>query len=105
MQVLALFEEDRRRLQVLGKASGTALRLHEHLRRHPLTTIKRAGQDLGLSIPGVTGAMEHLVRLSMVREVTGRKRARVFACGRYLLLLGTGTEALPPGQTASRAPT
>lgn len=90
---LALFEEDRRKLQRLGKASGTSMRLHEHLRHHPLSTIGMARLALGRSVPAVTGAIENMIALGMVREVTGRKRDRVFAYTRYLSLLSTGTEA------------
>ena len=48
---------------------------------------------LGRSVPAVTGAIENMIALGMVREVTGRKRDRVFAYTRYLSLLSTGTEA------------
>lgn len=90
---LALFEEDRRKLQRLGKASDTSMRLHEHLRHHPLSTIGMARLALGRSVPAVTGAIENMIALGMVKEVTGRKRDRVFAYTRYLSLLSTGTEA------------
>lgn len=91
---LALFEEDRRKLQRLGKASGTAIGVHDHLRRHPLSTIGRARLELGLSIPAVTSAIETMIALGMVKEVTGRKRNRVFAYAHYLSLLSAGTEAM-----------
>lgn len=91
-KALALFEQDRRRLQGLAKSAGTALRVHDHLRRHPLTTIRRAQADLGLSNPAVTSAIENLIELGMAREVTGRRRGRVFAYDRYLALLSAGTE-------------
>jgi Fic family protein len=94
-RALTLFEQDRHRLHELGKAAGTAFRVHDHLRRYPLTTIRRAEADLRLSNPAVTSALENLSRLGTVREVTGRKRGRVFAYGRYLDLLNAGTELMP----------
>jgi hypothetical protein len=36
--------------------------------------------------------MEHLVRLGIVREMTGKRRRRVFAYVRYLDVLNLGTE-------------
>jgi hypothetical protein len=35
-----------------------------------------------------------LEKLGIVREITGRKRERVFAYGRYLEILSEGTEPL-----------
>ena len=40
------------------------------------------------------GPIESLEKLSMVREITGRKRERVFAYGRYLDILNEGTQPL-----------
>ncbi len=36
--------------------------------------------------------MEHLIELSIVREMTGKRRHRVFAYVRYLEVLDRGTE-------------
>jgi hypothetical protein len=38
--------------------------------------------------------MERLVRLGIARELTGKKRDRVFAYDRYLAILSEGTEPL-----------
>jgi Fic family protein len=92
--VLALFAEDRLRLQTLGKAAGNALRIHEHFQRHPLASIRHVSEALGLTFPGANNMIARLVELGMLGEVTGRRRERVFAYGRYLDLLGSGTEPL-----------
>ena len=43
------------------------------------------------SFPTVTKAAEHLTRLGRVRELTGLKRNRVFACHAYLRVLNEDT--------------
>jgi Fic family protein len=93
-EALALFEADRRRLQDLGKAAGSALRLHEHLQRHPLSSIRIAHERLGLSLPAIAGTIDRLVAMGLLREITGRRRDRVFAYDQYLALLASGTEPL-----------
>jgi hypothetical protein len=40
-------------------------------------------------------AMEHLVKLGIVREVTGKRRRRIFAYVHYLGILDQGTEPIP----------
>ncbi|MFM8290616.1 MAG: Fic family protein, partial [Planctomycetia bacterium] len=44
--------------------------------------------------PTVSRAVESLSDLGVVKEITGRKRERVFAYQRYLDILAEGTEPL-----------
>jgi len=50
----------------------------------------------GLSFPAASTAMDLLVKLKVVRELTGKRRNRLFAYDRYLEVLNEGTE--PPGR-------
>jgi Fic family protein len=94
-RLLTLFREDRARVEQLRRAASSALRVHQLLQEHPLTTIPWAADRLGLSQPTVTKALEHLLRLDIVREITGRLRNRVFSYHRHLNILAEGTEPLP----------
>jgi Fic family protein len=91
-QLIALFETDRERVAQLGRPAASTLRVHELLQKRPLLSIPAATRELSLSEPTVAKAMEHLVKLSIVREVTGKRRRRVFAYARYLEVLNRGTE-------------
>ena len=93
-QILNLFAKDRERIQGLGRAASSALRVHEYMQRKPLAAIGALADALKLSIPTVTIALDHLVRLGIAREVTGRRRARIFGYSRYLKILSEGTEPL-----------
>jgi Fic family protein len=88
-----LFRRDRQTIQGLGRASASALRVHEELQRRPLSTPRALGEAARLSAPTVGKALVALDRLDIVREVTGRQRDRVFGYTRYLELLAEGTEA------------
>jgi DNA-binding transcriptional ArsR family regulator len=46
-----------------------------------------------LTVPTVTSAMEALVEAGIVRELTGRKRNRLFGYTRYLKVLNEGLES------------
>lgn len=59
-----------------------------------MTTIARLANRTGLSIPGATAAVDRLVGLNLVQEVTGRQRGRVFTYAPYVALLGEGTEPI-----------
>lgn len=93
-QILTLFAKDRDRIQSIGRAASSALRVHEYLQKKPLVGIGVVAEERKLSIPTVTVALDHLVRLGIAKEVTGRRRARVFGYSRYLKILSEGTEPL-----------
>ena len=42
----------------------------------------------------MTVALDHLVRLGVAKEITGKRRARVFGYSRYLKILSEGTEPI-----------
>jgi Fic family protein len=93
-QILDLFAKDRDRIQKLGRAASSALRVHEYMQKKPLAGIGAAADALKLSIPTVTVALNHLVRLGIAKEATGKRRDRLFAYSRYIKILSEGTEPL-----------
>ena len=93
-RLLALFRDDAARVQTLGRAAGNALRVFDALRDRPLATLNALTERTGASYPTVARAVEALENLGIVREITGRKRERVFAYTRYLAILNEGTEPL-----------
>jgi Fic family protein len=93
-RLVALFGEDRERVQAKGRLAGSALRVHEALQARPVTTLSQISAKTGLSFPAATAGMGVLVELGIARELTGRKRDRVFAYDRYLATVQEGTEPL-----------
>lgn len=92
--VLELFRRDREQLQSLGRAAGSALRVHELLQRQPICSLPGVAQSLELSWTAADNAMRELERLGIVREITGQKRNRLYAYAAYLDMLAEGTEPL-----------
>jgi Fic family protein len=93
-RILDRFAQDRARIATLGRAAGSALRLHELLRRKPILSIQAAVKELSLSAPTVGAAFSHLAGLGIVREVTGKRRDRLFAYTDYVAILAEGSEPL-----------
>jgi len=89
---VTLFEEDRTRLQGQGRRAGSALRVHDALEARPLVTLQDVARRADLSFPAAATGMDVLVELGVARELTGKKRNRVFVYDRYLAVLGEGTE-------------
>ena len=93
---LRLFRDDRARIEAqAGAAAGNFLRVQEHFQTHPISSVTRAADALALSFPTVGKAVDRLVAQGVLREMTGRRRNRLYAYGRYLDLLTEGTDPLP----------
>jgi Fic family protein len=93
-RLLALFEDDKTKISGLGRATASALRLHGELQRSPLAIVPAIAKKLNLSQPTIQKSLEELVKLGIVREVTGKRRSRVYEYSRYLRILDEGTEPL-----------
>lgn len=93
-RLLKLFEEDRVRLQEIGRAAGSAIRLHQHLQARPITTVVSAANSLDLSTTAANKAISRLEEKGIVTELTGKQRYRIYAYQRYMEILSEGTEPL-----------
>ena len=90
-RMLRVFEADAARVAGLGRRALNALRAFDAFRRRPIRNIAAIAATTGASLPTVSRAVESLVELGIVREITGRKRERAYCYGRYLEILNGGT--------------
>jgi Fic family protein len=88
----AMFQEDRRRIEATGRRAGSALRVHEALKARPILSLTAVCDATGLSFPAAGSAMDLLIDLGIARELTGKRRNRLFAYETYLAVLNEGTE-------------
>ena len=94
-QLLEVFEEDRTNITQRGaRRASSALRVHQALSSDPILSLSDAQERSGLAFPGTSSGMNLLVELGIAREITGRRRNRLFAYDRYLDVLSEGTEPL-----------
>ena len=88
--------DDRSRLGRQGRRSGSALRVHQSLVERPVGGIRHIARRTGLSAPTVAAVLRLLEDLGIAREITGRRRGKVFSYERYVAVLREGTDE-PPG--------
>jgi predicted transcriptional regulator len=89
---MKIVEEDKIRIQSLGRIAGSALRIHQAFQQRPLGSICFLSKETELSPLAVTGALRALEKAGIVKEITGRKRNRIFAYEKYLEIISQGTE-------------
>lgn len=94
-RILKLFERDTAHIESLGRASGSAHRVHRLMQQSPVAPLTRLKTMTSLSLPSVFSSAERLAELGILREITGRQRGRVYVYSEYLDILKEGTDPLP----------
>jgi Fic family protein len=90
-RIVELFNTDEKRIAGLGRAAGSVRRIHEFLQTNPICSIPGAARKLGISAPTVAKSFAHMGRLGILREITGKRRRRLFVYYRYLAILNSET--------------
>lgn len=89
--LVEIVKSDAARIRTGGRASASALRVHAALSERPVTSLSETCRRTGLSFPAATAGMDVLLKFGVAREITGRRRNRIFTYERYLALLSEGT--------------
>lgn len=82
----------RETIEGIGRAAGSALRVHHAFTANPLLNAAECANRTGLSSPAVNNALKQLTRLGIITEVTGQHRNRIYTYTDYLAILNEGTE-------------
>jgi Fic family protein len=85
--IASLMAADRRRLLESPKAGPASYRLFELLPMMPRFTIEHVRQKLDTSFPTASAAVNQLVELGIVKELTGQKKNRSYSYQGYIDLL------------------
>ncbi len=91
-QLLDLANKDRANIIELGRAAASTVQVHRVLIEHPIATSGLIVEKTGITHATVNKALEHLVRLGIVTELTKQKRNRLFSYSRYFDIMNRGTE-------------
>lgn len=86
-RLLDLASSDAARVERIGRPSASALTVHRALQRQPIATSASITAATGLTPATVNKSLVHLERLGIVRELTSKRRGRVFSYARYVEIL------------------
>ncbi len=93
-QLVDLANNDRDKISGIGRAATSTLRIHRGLMERPITTSGWLVEKTGITPATVNKCLVHLERLGIVRELTSRKRNRIFSYTGYVDIINQGSE--PP---------
>lgn len=86
-----LVNDDREKIGGLGRGAASAYTIHRSLMERPITVSGWLVEKTGITPATVNKSLANLERLGIVRELTARKRNRVFSYARYLEIMNQGT--------------
>ena len=95
-QLHNLAREDQEKVNRLGRAAKSTLLVHQALLEHPISTAGALVKKTGITAATVNKCLGHLEHLGIIRELTARKRNRLFSYHKYITIMDKGTE-LPGG--------
>lgn len=91
-----LFEKDHERVQSKGRVPASLNRLQLFLQKTPITSTASASISLNISRPTIQSAINRLVDIGILSELTGKSRNRLYVYEDYLNILKEGTELITP---------
>ena len=91
-QLLDLSNRDRDKISGLGRAAASTLQIHRALMEQPIATSSSLAEKTGITPATVNKSLGHLEQLGIVKELTARKRNRLFSYAGYIEIMSRGTE-------------
>ena len=91
-RLLKMAVNDRKRINALKRISGSASLIHQAMLEHPLATHKWLQDKTLLTQTTVNKSLTELETLGIVKEITGRKRNRIYSYTEYIQILDEGAD-------------
>ena len=91
-ELLSVAERDKEKIQSLGRSSLSMLAIHAQLLQRPIATAQYLAQQTNLSIVTVNKCLEKLIELRIIKEITAKKRNRIYKYNQYIEALSQGIE-------------
>ena len=92
-RLILMFQQDQERIQQEGRKAGSALRVHQVLQKRPIESLPEMARKTGLSFAATAAGVKLLEQFGIVRELTGKRRNRLFGHQQYLDILAKESEA------------
>ena len=91
-QLMTLSADDGLRINGLKRMSGSAHIVHKAMLERPMASPNWVQEKTQLSPATVNACLRELEQLGIVKEITGRKRNRLYSYEAYIRIMSEGTE-------------
>jgi Fic family protein len=82
-----LFESDLAKIDSLGRARFSCAQALEYLKQLPQVSVQLLSQELKVSLPTARSSLNHMTRLGIIKEISGKQRDKVYVYQKYLNIL------------------
>lgn len=91
-QINSLFESDILKIQKLGRSRLSCIEVFEHLKKIPQTSVPLLSKELNMTAPTARSALNSMLELGILQEISGKKRDKIYVYRKYLDILDEGAE-------------
>lgn len=91
-QLMSLTQKDALTIREQGHFDGTLSKMHQSLLQKPIATAAWITKTTGLAPATVQSGLKKLEAIGLLKELTGKKRDRVYAYQDYISILNQGNE-------------
>ena len=91
-EIVSLFKKDEEQIMRLKKDTAGVLKTYNHLKKQPLSNAKNIVRSSQSTLPTVLRSLRALEEAGLVKELTGRRKNKVFVYKNYLNILNQETE-------------
>jgi len=78
-RLVQIMRQDEQKIQNAGKGAGSMLRVLKAMAQKPIGSVRIVREATGLSFPAASNAMQKLVQMGILRELTNKERNRVYS--------------------------
>lgn len=82
-----LFISDLKKISTLGRARFSCEKVHNYLKELPQVSVSWIAKALDISLPTARSSLNHLVKLKIIEEISGKKRDKIYIYRSYLNML------------------
>lgn len=94
IHINALFEADLLKIQTLGRSRLSCIEVLEYLKKMPQTSVPLLSKALNITAPTARSALNSMLKLDIVKEITAKKRDKIYVYRKYLDILSEGDDPL-----------
>ncbi|MEE9368663.1 MAG: Fic family protein, partial [Pontiella sp.] len=91
-ELMKLSAQDTEKIHGLGRGAASVHLVHRALLERPIASPIWLADKTHLANATVNSCLQHLEKLSIVSEITGKQRNRLFAYSKYVAVMNQGTE-------------
>lgn len=93
-QINMIFEQDLQKIANIGRARFSCEQVFEYMKHLPQVTVPILTNALQITAPTARSALNHMVSVGILVEVSGKKRDKLYVYRKYLDILEDGAEPL-----------